>query len=386
MKRVSVFGSTGFIGQKSVQILRSNPNDFEVEALVANSNVQLLALQAKSLNAKMVVTADDSHYGELKSCLQGTGIKVAAGLSGVLEASSFNVDSAIMAITGMASLAPVMELVKTGVGTIALASKESMVCGGALLVEAARAKGVHMVPVDSEHNAVFRVLSSRSDPESITITASGGPFLHWTKEQMERASLDDALIHPVWKMGRKISVDSATMVNKALEVIEASYLFALGHDKINVVVHPESIIHGFASYSDGVSMALMSVPDMSIPILYALYWPDSGGIYNGAIDLASYGELTFMQPDMERFPALRSGFDILKSPKSHAAGVVFNAANEVAVCSFLKSEIKFLDIVNIILCVMDKISYDRVNSLGDIIEYDSLSRSIAEEVISTLVS
>ena len=386
VKRVSVFGSTGFIGRKAVQILSDDSCSFEVEALVAKKNSFLLAAQAKALNAKMAVVADENQYKDLKEHLGGTGIKAECGIDGVLGAASLKVDSAVMAITGIAALLPVMKLIEVRTRTIALASKESLVCGGKLLVNSAKSRGVNIIPVDSEHNAVFRVLSRGDTPNKVTLTASGGPFLRWPHERMRHATLDDALVHPVWQMGKKISIDSATMVNKALEVVEAGYFFSLGHDEIDVIVHPESIVHALASYQDGVTVALMSLPDMSIPIMHALYWPERNGVYNnGQVDLVSQGSLTFLKPDLGKFPALRSGFDILKSSFMHAAGIVFNAANEMAVDSFLNSEIEFSDIVNIVLCVMDKISYGEVTSLGDVMEYDSLGRSVAGNVIASLV-
>ncbi|MFV9838631.1 MAG: 1-deoxy-D-xylulose-5-phosphate reductoisomerase [Aaplasma endosymbiont of Hyalomma asiaticum] len=385
MKRVSIFGSTGFIGRKAVQILNNDSCTFEVEALVAKKNSFLLAAQSKTLNAKMAVVEDENQYKDLKGLLCGTGIRVACGIDGVLEAASLGIDCAVMAITGIAALLPVMKLIEVRTGTIALASKESVVCGGKLLVDSAESRGVNIIPVDSEHNALFRVLSCGDKPSKVTLTASGGPFLRWPHELMRHATLDEALVHPVWQMGKKISIDSATMVNKALEVVEAGYFFSLGHDKIDVIVHPESIVHALASYQDGVTVALMSLPDMSIPIMHALYWPEKNGIYNGQVDLTSQGSLTFLKPDLGKFPALRSGFDILKSSFMHASGIVFNAANEIAVDSFLNSEIGFSDIVNIVLCVMDKISYGEVTSLGDVMEYDSLGRSVARKVIASLV-
>ncbi|SCV64889.1 1-deoxy-D-xylulose 5-phosphate reductoisomerase [Anaplasma phagocytophilum] len=344
--------------------------------------MSLLAQQAKLLNAEMAVIADDAQYEELRRSLHGSGIKVAAGKEAVLEAAAISVDTAVMAITGIVALGAVMRLIESGVGTIALASKESVVCGGVLLRDAACKSGTKIVPVDSEHNAVFRLLSQGDNPYKITITASGGPFLHWSHDQLKSVTIEDALVHPVWKMGKKISVDSATMMNKALEVLEASYLFELGYRKIDVVIHPESIVHALVFYQDGTSTALMSLPDMSIPILHALYWPHRKEVSVREVDLIAYGKLTFIRPDFERFPALKAAFDILQSSERDAASIVFNAANEVAVESFLNSEITFLEIVNIVLHVMNKVPYGKVSSLADIMEYDLLGRCIAREVIS----
>ncbi|MGN7661692.1 MAG: 1-deoxy-D-xylulose-5-phosphate reductoisomerase [Anaplasma sp.] len=385
MKKVSVFGSSGCIGRKAVQILRDNSHDFEVAALVAGTNVHLLASQAKLLNAKMAVISDDTLYAELQELLSGTNVVAEAGREGVLAAASMDVDSAVMAITGIAALEPVMRLIESGVGSIALANKESMVCGGNLLIDAARKKGVNIIPVDSEHNAIFQILSCDACVDKVTLTASGGPFLHWTREQMKNVTPRDALKHPIWRMGEKISVDSSTMVNKSLEVIEAHYLFSLGPDKIDVLVHPESVVHAFASYSSGVLIALMSVPDMSIPVLHALYWPGrAGGIYDCKLDLAAYGQLTFTRPDFATFPALSLGFEVLNSSACHAAGIVLNAANEVAVEAFLNSEIAFLDVVDVIRSVMDRSVYGLVTSVDEVTEYDLASRSRAREIIDAL--
>ncbi|MGN7678681.1 MAG: 1-deoxy-D-xylulose-5-phosphate reductoisomerase [Anaplasma sp.] len=385
MKKVSIFGSTGCIGQKAVQILRDNSHDFEVAALVAGTNVHLLAFQAKLLNAKMAVISDDALYAELQELLSGTNIVAEAGREGVLAAASMDVDSAVMAIVGIAALEPVMRLIESGVGSIVLANKESVVCGGNLLIDAAHRKGVNIIPVDSEHNAIFQILSCNACVDKVILTASGGPFLHWTREQMKNVTPSDALKHPVWRMGNKISVDSSTMVNKSLEVIEAHYLFSLEPNKIDVLVHPESVVHAFASYSSGVLIALMSMPDMSIPVLHALYWPGRAGeMYGRKLDLADYGQLTFTKPDFATFPALNLGFEVLNSSTCHAAGIVLNAANDVAVAAFLNSKIAFLDIADVIRSVMDKSVYGLVTSVHEVMEYDLEGRSRAEEIIDAL--
>lgn len=385
MKRVSVFGSTGFIGRKAVEILRGSPADFTVCVLVARDNVRLLIEQAKLLNAQTAVIADETCYQELRDSLSGTGTKVSAGLDGIMEAAGTeSVDCALMAITGIAALGPTMKLIDAGVSTVALASKESLVCGASFLMKAAADKGTSIVPIDSEHNAIFRLLSHGSHPDRVTITASGGPFLHWTRDQMQNATLDDALAHPVWRMGDKISVDSATMANKALEIIEASYLFSLDYNNIDVVVHPESVIHALVSYVDGTSIALLSSPNMSIPILHALYWPEDRGGCGGSLDLVSRGKLTFLAPDTERFPLLNLGFGVLKTENSHAAGIIFNAANEVAVEAFLSGEISFTEITSVVMEVTNGISCKEVRSLSDILEQDLLGRQAAKKAIRSL--
>ncbi|KJV68921.1 1-deoxy-D-xylulose-5-phosphate reductoisomerase [Candidatus Neoehrlichia procyonis] len=381
MKKVSIFGSTGVIGQKAVQILFDNPNDFTVEVLTSRKNVQLLALQARLINAKKVVIVDTNLYKELKDLLSGTSIQIEAGEQGLEMASSLNVDCAIVAIVGIAALCSVMNLIKFGVNTIALANKESIVCGGQLLLNEAKRQNINILPIDSEHNAIFQILHNKNYIDKVTLTASGGPFLFLNYDEMKNITPKDTLHHPTWKMGKKISVDSATMVNKSLEVIEAYYLFSLNPCKIDVIIHPEAIIHGMISYVDGSSVGLMSVPDMNIPILYTLYWPERK-FYSKKLNLASQGKLTFIKPNIQQFPALKLGFDVLKSSNYHANSIIINAANEIAVNAFLNFKIGFLDIVDVIYKTLDKISYGSVNSLSSIIECDLFSRRVVENIIN----
>ena len=389
MKKVLVFGSTGFVGKKAVQILYENPQHFEVHTLVANNNVHLLALQARLLNAQSVVIADETLYQDLKGLLAGTAIKVSAGKSGIKEAASTTkAATAVMAISGVAALEYVVDLLESDVKCIALANKESVVCGGALLMEAAKRRGISIVPLDSEHNAVFRILhdSGCDNLMGVTITASGGPFLRYSIDEMKNVELKDTLTHPIWRMGRKISIDSATMANKALEVIEAKNFFNLDHTNINVLVHPEAVVHAFVTYRDGASAALMYPPDMAIPMLHALYWPEkirpSVTVAGRSLCLASCGQLTFMEPDLERFPALKIGFDIIKNSECHSASIVFNAANEVAVAAFLDYKIQFLEIVSVVLDTMDKAPHRMMNSITDIMEYDLFIRDITKEIVT----
>ncbi|QXK91996.1 1-deoxy-D-xylulose-5-phosphate reductoisomerase [Neoehrlichia mikurensis] len=382
MKRVSIFGSTGVIGQKTVQILFDNPDDFTVEVLTSKKNIQLLALQARLINARRVVIADTNLYTELKELLSDTNIQVEAGEQGLKIASSLNVDCAVVAISGIAALYSVMNLIKFGVSTIALANKESIVCGGQLLLNEARKQKVNILPIDSEHNAIFQIFHDKSYIDKITLTASGGPFLFLDYDKMKTVTPKDTLHHPTWKMGKKISVDSATMMNKSLEVIEAYHLFSLNPCKIDIIIHPEAVIHGMISYIDGSSVGLMSIPDMNIPILYTLYWPERK-FYSKKLDLISQGKLTFIKPNIHKFPALKLGFDVLRSSNYHANSIIVNAANEIAVNEFLNLRIGFLDIINIIYKALDKINYGSINSLASIIECDLFSRRIIKDIISS---
>ena len=389
MKKVLVFGSTGFVGKKAVQILYENPQHFEVDTLVANNNVHLLALQARLLNVRSVVIGDETLYQDLKELLAGTAIKVSAGKSGIKEvASTTKAETAVMAISGVAALEYVVDLLESEVKCIALANKESVVCGGALLMEVAKRKGISIVPLDSEHNAVFRILhdSGSDNIVGVTITASGGPFLRYSIDEMKNIEPKDTLTHPIWRMGRKISVDSATMANKALEVIEAKNFFDLDNNNIiNVLVHPEAVVHAFVTYRDGASAALMYPPDMAIPMLHALYWPEKirpAVTVGERLCLASCGQLTFMEPDLERFPALKIGFDIIRKSEYHSASIAFNAANEVAVAAFLDCKIQFLEIVSVVLDAMDKIPHRMMNSMTDIMEYDLSVRDVTKEIVA----
>ncbi|QGR02543.1 1-deoxy-D-xylulose-5-phosphate reductoisomerase [Ehrlichia ruminantium] len=386
MKTVSIFGSTGAIGQMIIDVILANSDRYQVKALVAKSNAQLLAFQAKIVNAEMVVVADVELYGELKDLLFGTDVKISVGDVGIKMAASLNVDYVMMAIVGIAALVPMIYLISAGVKVIALANKESIVCGGALLFNLAREKNVNIVPVDSEHNAIFQILdgSDKKNIDKITITASGGALLHMDYKQMQNVTVQETIRHPVWRMGKKISVDSATMVNKSLEIIEAHHLFSVKSEKLDVIIHPESVVHGIVSYVDGASIAFMSVPDMKISIMYTLSWPNRMAVLCRKLNLVSYSQLTFMKPDINRFPGIKLGFEILRTSNVHANSIVFNAANEVAVDAFLNRKIGFLDIVNVIYSTLDMVDCWHINSLSDILESDAIARRIASDVIHTL--
>ncbi|CAI27939.1 1-deoxy-D-xylulose 5-phosphate reductoisomerase [Ehrlichia ruminantium str. Gardel] len=386
MKTVSIFGSTGAIGQMIIDVILASSDSYQVKALVAKSNVQLLAFQAKVVNAEMVVIADVGLYKELKDLLFGTNVKISVGDVGMQMAASLNVDYVMMAIVGIAALVPMVYLISAGVKVIALANKESVVCGGTLLFNLAREKNVNIIPVDSEHNAIFQILHSndRENIDKITITGSGGALLYMDHDQMRNITVQETIKHPVWKMGKKISIDSATMVNKSLEIIEAYHLFSVKSEKLDVIIHPEAIVHGIVSYVDGACIAFMSVPDMKISIMYTLSWPNRMSMLYKKLNLASYHQLTFMKPDINKFPGIRLGFEILRTSNIHANSIIFNTANEVAVDAFLNRKIGFLDIVNVIYSTLDMVDCLHINSLSDILECDSIARRVASDIICKL--
>ncbi|KKJ77640.1 1-deoxy-D-xylulose 5-phosphate reductoisomerase [Kiloniella litopenaei] len=338
-------GSTGSVGTSTVDLLKRSPELFNVEALTANRNVDLLAQQAVELNAKMAVVADEAAYKDLKSALSGTGIEVAAGADALLDAAERPSDQVMAAIVGFAGLAPTLTAIKRG-ATILLANKEALVCAGDLMVEEVSKNQATLLPVDSEHNAIFQVFDfeNKSGIDHITLTASGGPFRCFSLQEMETVTPQQALAHPNWDMGAKISIDSATMMNKGLELIEAAYLFGLSEDKIKVLIHPQSIIHSTVSYIDGSVLAQLGDPDMRTPIACALSWPERMKAPVKQLDLAEISKLTFETPDHQRFPALDIAREALREHKT----IVFNAANEVAVEAFLQSRVSFLGISDLV--------------------------------------
>ncbi|MGL9718150.1 MAG: 1-deoxy-D-xylulose-5-phosphate reductoisomerase [Wolbachia sp.] len=386
MKKVSVLGSTGSIGRKAVDLVLRRKEEYQVEALSTHSNFALLAYQAKLLDAKYVAISDERFYKDLKESLLGTGIKVEVGTEGLANVASLPVDLSVVAIVGIAGLEPVMHVIESGTKVIALANKESIVCGGKLLLKKAKEKNVQIIPIDSEHNAIFQVLQNDDKCiEKIILTASGGPFLNYSLEQLRNITVDQALSHPTWNMGKKISIDSATMMNKALEIIEAHNLFNISPNRIEAVVHPESIIHGVVVYKDGFNFAVLAEADMAIPISYALSWPERSAL-SYKLSLTKQKKLTFQEPDYERFPTLKLSMEVLNSSAPQTNSIVLNAANEIAVNEFLKSRIGFLKIVEIVESTMESFdSYTDINSLSDIVNIDLESRVIANEAIESKV-
>ena len=352
VRTVTVLGATGSIGDSTMDLLRAQPARYQVEALTANTNVEALAKLAIEFDARFAAIADPTRLGELRDALAGTGIECGAGESAIIEAASRPADWLMAAVSGAAGLKPALAAVDRG-ATIALANKECLVCAGDFFMQRAARAGACILPADSEHNALFQALGSgnREELVRVIITASGGPFRTWKSAEIEQATLAQALKHPNWSMGQKITIDSASMMNKGLEVIEASYLFALTPDEIDVLVHPQSIIHGMVEFSDRSVVAQLGAPDMRTPIAHCLGWPDR--IVGPAVplDLAKIGQLTFEAPDFDRFPALRLAYDALRTGRG--ATTVYNAANEVAVAAFIAGKIRFGAIARLVEATMN---------------------------------
>lgn len=378
-RSVTILGSTGSIGERALSLMEYHRQKFTIQALTSYNNVAKLAEQAKATNCKRAVIGNEQLYEDLKSALSGTGIEVAAGAQAVIEAAQMQSDIVIAAIVGAAGLLPTLAAIERG-SMIALANKECLVCAGEIIMRRATERGSTIIPVDSEHSAIFQTLDF-DYPETvdkIILTASGGPFREYSREQMENAKVEEALKHPVWSMGAKISIDSATLMNKGLELIEAWHLFPVERSQIEVIIHPESIVHSMVSYIDGSVLAQLGTPDMSTPISYALAWPTRMKSQSQKLDLAALGKLTFMRPDIGRFPALRLCRHALDAGGSAPAAL--NAANEVAVARFLNKDIKFTDIVRIIETVMEQMPVASLQSIEDVIDIDLQARKLAEKV------
>ncbi|MBB36680.1 MAG: 1-deoxy-D-xylulose-5-phosphate reductoisomerase [Hirschia sp.] len=387
-KRISVLGATGSIGDSTLSILtEEGANDrFKVVALTANSNVKKLAEAAIRTQAELAVIADETLFDDLKRALQGTATEVAAGQQAIDEAAAIPADTIVSAIMGAAALAPTLQAVRQG-ANVALANKESLVCAGELLLKESETHGATLLPVDSEHNAIFQVLDRRERVEKLILTASGGPFRTLDIEDMIYVSPDQALAHPNWTMGAKISIDSATMMNKGLELIEAAYLFRMDERNIDVLIHPQSIIHSMVCYDDGSVLAQLGMPDMKTPISYAIAWPHRMPVPGvERLDLAKLATLSFEAHDPVRFPAINLARDAFR-----AGGVVpcvMNAANEIAVESFLRREIGFLSIVELNRQVMDAFmsqsgASNAPSSFEDVFEIDRAARQVASDLLKT---
>jgi len=345
-RRVTILGATGSVGRATLAVieeLNAAGADITIEALTAGQNIAALAALAARWRPRFVAVADASKLDEARALMPG--IAVGAGPGALVEAAQRDSDWVMAAIVGAAGLAPTMAAVERG-AAVAIANKECLVCCGPLARQLAARSGARLLPVDSEHNAIFQVLAAPERVERLTLTASGGPFRTWSREAMAAASPAQACAHPVWSMGAKISVDSATLMNKGLELIEASYLFDVPEEKIGILVHPQSIVHSLVHYVDGSVLAQMGAPDMRIPISYALAWPDRAAIATPRLSLAEIGQLTFEEPDTGRFPALRLAREALSTGVGATAAL--NAANEVAVDSFLRGRLRFLDIARLV--------------------------------------
>lgn len=383
IKRVSILGSTGSIGKNTIDLIKAGGEKFKVEALTANKNVDLLAEQALKLNPSLVVIGDVSLYTKLKELLINTNIEIAAGDTALVDAASRPADWVMAAIVGAAGLLPTVEAIRQG-STVALANKEALVCGGEYVIEEARKNGTTLLPVDSEHNAIFQVFDFNNTEliEKIILTASGGPFSKFSLKQMEKVTPSQAFTHPNWDMGNKISVDSSTMMNKGLELIEAYHLFGLNEEKLDILVHPQSIVHSFVCYKDGSMLAQLGVPDMRIPISYTLAWPSRMRTRAPSLDLSKASDLSFELPDNSKFPALQIARDVLKT--GGAAPTILNASNEVAVEAFMNKKIGFLDIIRVVKQVLDSTSMGKINSIDDIFAADLSARQKTEVIIENI--
>jgi 1-deoxy-D-xylulose-5-phosphate reductoisomerase len=384
VRSVTILGSTGSVGTQTIELLQAHPDRFQVRALVAGGNATLLAEQAVALRAEIAVVADPNAYVALRDALAGTGIEVAAGADAVVAAAGLDADWTMAAITGAAGLAPTLAAIRRG-GYVGLANKEALVCAGDVMLRAVQEAGATLLPVDSEHNAIFQSLAdgNRGAVEKIVLTASGGPFRTATMEEMARATPEAALRHPVWSMGAKISIDSATMMNKGLELIEAARLFDLDETAIEVLVHPQSIIHGMVYYQDGSVLAQLGSPDMRIPIAHTLAWPQRMATTSRRLDLAAVSRLEFAEPDVVRFPALRLAREVLQIGRG--TPTILNAANEVAVEAFLRCRIGFLDISQIAERVLTRLGTPKADTLGDVIALDAAARRIAHGLMQVAV-
>jgi 1-deoxy-D-xylulose-5-phosphate reductoisomerase len=378
-RSVTVLGSTGSVGTSTVDLLAANPELFRVRALVGGRNAALLAEQAIRLGAELAVIYDPDGYAALAAALAGSGVAAAAGTDSVLDAAGLPADWTMAAITGAAGLPATLAAIRRG-GTLALANKEALVCAGDVMLEAVRAAGAVLLPVDSEHNAIFQALAegNRDRLERIVLTASGGPFRTASLAEMQAATPAAALRHPVWSMGAKISIDSATLMNKGLEVIEAARLFALEDAQIGVLVHPQSVVHGLVCYADGSMLAQLGAPDMRIPIAHALAWPGRLATSSARLDLAALGRLEFAEPDPQRFPALPLARAALRA--GGGAPTILSAANEVAVAAFLDGRIGFLDIAAIAGLVLDRLGSPPAASLAAVMELDRAARACADRL------
>ncbi|MDB5526561.1 MAG: 1-deoxy-D-xylulose-5-phosphate reductoisomerase [Rhizobium sp.] len=383
-RTITILGSTGSIGCSTLDVLSQMRGDerIEVIALTGNGNIALLAAQARVTGARLVVTADDERYGELKAALADTDIAVAAGRNGLIEAAEMQSDWVMAAIVGTAGLAPTLAATKRG-ADIALANKECLVSAGDLFLKAMRDGGGKLIPVDSEHNAIFQVLeeNQRHALERIVLTASGGPFRTWSREEMAGVTAATARAHPNWSMGLKISIDSASMFNKALEMIEARHLFNVAPEQIEVIVHPQSVIHSMVGYTDGSVLAQLGCPDMRTAIGYALSHPRRPKLSVERLDFARLARLDFEAPDEVRFPAMRLAR--LAMTRGGVQGAVLNAAKEVALEAFIKDRIGFLDMAEITESVMETMaSTAAASSMDEVFAVDAEARRRAGEIVS----
>ena len=385
MRKVSIFGATGSVGQNTIDLINRNPSDYDVVALTGGANIRQLADDARRLKADLAVTAHEDRLDELRDALSGSGVAVAAGQQALAEAASRPADWVMSAIVGAAGLPPGIAALKQG-ATLALANKETLVCAGSLVLEIAKAHNARLLPVDSEHSAVFQALTGENleSVERVIITASGGAFRDWPLSDLASATVEQASSHPNWNMGQRITIDSASMFNKALEVIETKEFFGIDADQIEVLVHPESIVHALVGFNDGAVMAHMGAPDMRHAIGYALHWPERQHLPVDRLNLAQLGQLRFHEPDETRYPALRLAREVMA--RGGLSGAVFNAAKERALDRFIGKDIGFLDMADTVAAVLDRFDsedglIDAPMTLDNVQKTDHLARQWVDEAI-----
>ena len=383
MRSITILGATGSIGASTLDLVRRNRAEWRVKALTARSHVEALGRLAREFEAELAVVSDEASLPALRDALAGTATQAAAGSAGLLEAAGRGADVTVAAIVGCAGLAPTMAAIEQG-GVVALANKEALVSAGEVMTAAIVRYGATLLPVDSEHNAIFQCLAGNdpADVRRITLTASGGPLRCWSYEELRAATPAQAVAHPNWSMGAKISVDSATMMNKGLEVIEAHHLFAVGLDRLRILIHPQSVVHSMVEYRDGSTLAQLGPSDMRVPIASALAWPRRMDTPCTPLDLAAIGELTFLAPDEERFPATRLAREAAAA--GGAAPAVLNAANEVAVAAFLAGQIAFTDISALVAQTLDRHLPPAPQSLEDVLSVDAEARARAGSMLETV--
>ncbi|CUH41446.1 1-deoxy-D-xylulose-5-phosphate reductoisomerase [Ruegeria atlantica] len=385
MRKISIFGATGSIGQNTIDLIDRDPASYNVVALTAGANIEKLAEDARRLNADVAVTAYENRLDDLRAALAGSGVEVAAGQNALTEAAARPADWVMSAIVGAAGLEPGLEVLRQG-GTLALANKETLVCAGALVLETAKANNARLLPVDSEHSAVFQALvgEDMAAVERIIITASGGAFRDWPLSKLAHATVEQASSHPNWDMGQRITIDSASMFNKALELIETKEFFGVSPNQIEVLVHPESIVHALVGFQDGAVMAHMGAPDMRHAIGYALHWPDRKGLPVERLDLGKLGQLRFSEPNEARYPALRLARAVME--RGGLSGGVFNAAKERALDRFVAREIGFLQMAEIVEAVLDRFEaagglIDAPLTLDNVLHTDHLARTWVDDIV-----
>ncbi|WP_310496332.1 1-deoxy-D-xylulose-5-phosphate reductoisomerase [Sandarakinorhabdus sp.] len=375
-RNLTILGATGSVGSQALDLVARSPERWQVDALTANTDSVGLAAAAIASGARFAAIGDAAKLADLRERLAGTGIESGGGPAAIIEAAARPADIVLTAIVGAAGLAPTMAAIERG-AVMGIANKETRVCAGPVVTAAAARSGAVLLPVDSEHNAIYQVFDhARPDRVSrIILTASGGPFRTRSREAMRDVSVADACKHPVWSMGAKISVDSATLMNKGLELIEAHQLFPVGVDKLDVIVHPQSVIHSMVEYIDGSVLAQLGTPDMRIPIAYAMAWPERIATPAARLDFAAVARLEFEAPDLDRFPCLALAWAAMRAGGS--APCILNAANEIAVAAFIAGQLGFLDIDAVVAATLDKVASGPVGSLDEVVAIDAAARAVA---------